>query len=94
MVSVSPQIEVANVELLNAPYPGYRITLRNLGSKGVSNDGASYLLPSFGKLGGWLFGNAFIAFDSVRVCQRVARAASCSEISHEDTTLDEIEDVA
>jgi hypothetical protein len=37
MVSVSPQIEVANVELLNAPYPGYRITLRNLGSKGASN---------------------------------------------------------
>jgi hypothetical protein len=37
MVSVSPQIEIANVELLNAPYPGYRITLRNLGSKGVSN---------------------------------------------------------
>jgi hypothetical protein len=37
MVSVSPQIEVANVELLNAPYPGYRITLRNLGAKGASN---------------------------------------------------------
>jgi hypothetical protein len=37
MVSVSPQIEVSNVELLNAPYPGYRITLRNLGSKGASN---------------------------------------------------------
>jgi len=37
VVCVSPQIEVANVELLNAPYPGYRITLRNLGSKAVSN---------------------------------------------------------
>jgi hypothetical protein len=37
VVSVSPRIEVANVELLNAPYPGYRITLRNLGPKGVSN---------------------------------------------------------
>ena len=37
VVSVSSQIEIANVELLNAPYPGYRITLRNLGSKGVSN---------------------------------------------------------
>ncbi|PYR21200.1 MAG: hypothetical protein DMF94_08900 [Acidobacteria bacterium] len=37
VVSVSPQIEVANVDLLNAPYPGYRMTLRNLGSKGVSN---------------------------------------------------------
>jgi hypothetical protein len=37
MVSVSQQIEVANVELLNAPYPGYRITLRSLASKGASN---------------------------------------------------------
>jgi hypothetical protein len=37
VVSVSPQIEVSNVELLNSPYPGYRITLRNLGSKGASN---------------------------------------------------------
>lgn len=37
MVSVSRQIEVASVELLNAPYPGYRVTLRNLGSKGASN---------------------------------------------------------
>jgi len=37
VVSVSPQIEIANVELLNAPYPGYRITLRNLGSRGASN---------------------------------------------------------
>jgi hypothetical protein len=37
MVSVSRQIEVSNVELLNAPYPGYRVTLRNLGPKGASN---------------------------------------------------------
>jgi len=37
VVSVSPQVEIASVELLTAPYPGYRITLRNLGSKGVSN---------------------------------------------------------
>lgn len=37
MVSVTSQIEVANVELLSAPYPGYRITLRNLGSKAASN---------------------------------------------------------
>ncbi|HEY2151005.1 MAG TPA: hypothetical protein VGH34_09365 [Vicinamibacterales bacterium] len=37
VASVSPQIEVANVELLESPYPGYRLTLRNLGSKGVSN---------------------------------------------------------
>jgi hypothetical protein len=37
MVSVSPNIEIANVELLNTPYPGYRVALRNLGSKAVSN---------------------------------------------------------
>jgi hypothetical protein len=37
VVSVSPEIEIANVALLDSPYPGYRITLRNLGSKGVSN---------------------------------------------------------
>ncbi|HEY1307960.1 MAG TPA: hypothetical protein VGF24_30615 [Vicinamibacterales bacterium] len=37
VVSVSTQIEVAAVELLAAPYPGYRITLLNLGSKGVAN---------------------------------------------------------
>jgi len=37
VVSVSAQIDVAAVELLNAPYPGYRITLRNLGSKAVAN---------------------------------------------------------
>jgi hypothetical protein len=37
VVSVSPEIEIANVELLSSPYPGYRITLRNLGSKGASN---------------------------------------------------------
>ena len=36
-ISVSPQIEISNIELLSAPYPGYRITLRNLGQKGVSN---------------------------------------------------------
>ena len=37
VVSVSPEIEIANVELLSSPYPGYRITLRNLGTKGASN---------------------------------------------------------
>jgi hypothetical protein len=37
VVSVTPLIEIANVAILNAPYPGYRITLRNLSSKGVSN---------------------------------------------------------
>jgi hypothetical protein len=35
--SVSERIEIASVELLSAPYPGYRITLRNLGAEGVSN---------------------------------------------------------
>lgn len=35
--SVSPEVEVANVEVLSAPYPGYRVTLRNLGSRAVSN---------------------------------------------------------
>jgi hypothetical protein len=37
LISVSPEVEIANVELLTSPYPGYRVTLRNLGSKGVSN---------------------------------------------------------
>jgi hypothetical protein len=37
VVSASPRIEISNVELLNSPYPGYRFTLRNLGSKGASN---------------------------------------------------------
>lgn len=37
VVSVSPQIEIASVDILNAPYPGYRLRLRNLGAKGVSN---------------------------------------------------------
>lgn len=37
VVSVSPQIEIASVDILNAPYPGYRLRLRNLGLKGVSN---------------------------------------------------------
>jgi hypothetical protein len=35
--SVSPRIEITQVDLLTAPYPGYRITLRNLGAQGVSN---------------------------------------------------------
>jgi hypothetical protein len=37
VTSVSSLIEIASVELLESPYPGYRLTLRNLGSKGVSN---------------------------------------------------------
>ena len=36
MVSVSPRVEIENVELLTAPYPGYRIALRNLVSQGVA----------------------------------------------------------
>jgi hypothetical protein len=34
--SASPRIEIAGVTLLTAPYPGYRITLRNLGTEDVS----------------------------------------------------------
>jgi hypothetical protein len=37
VVSVSPQIEIADVESHAAPYPGYRITLRNLADRPVSN---------------------------------------------------------
>ena len=37
VISVSPAIEIADVEVHDAPYPGYRITLRNLGDKAVSN---------------------------------------------------------
>ena len=37
VISVSPDIEIADVEVHDAPYPGYRITLRNLGDKAVSN---------------------------------------------------------
>jgi hypothetical protein len=35
VVSISPRVEIAHVEVLNAPYPGYRVTLRNLGEKDV-----------------------------------------------------------
>jgi len=34
--SASTRIEISRVELLTAPYPGYRITLRNLGAEDVS----------------------------------------------------------
>jgi hypothetical protein len=37
VMSVSADIEVADVAFHDAPYPGYRITLRNLGDKAVSN---------------------------------------------------------
>jgi len=37
VISVSPDIEIADVEVRSTPYPGYRITLRNIGDKAVSN---------------------------------------------------------
>jgi hypothetical protein len=37
VVSVSALIDIAAVEVLNAPYPGYRLTLRNLGSNAVAS---------------------------------------------------------
>src|SRR5262249_44350665 len=37
VVSSSPTIIVDSVELLTAPYPGYRLTLRNVGLKSVSS---------------------------------------------------------
>jgi hypothetical protein len=37
VVSVTPLVEIADVELLDAPYPGYRITLRNLSSQGAAS---------------------------------------------------------
>jgi hypothetical protein len=33
---VSPEIEISRVELLTTPFPGYRITVRNLGSQAVA----------------------------------------------------------
>jgi hypothetical protein len=36
MVSASPRLEIARVDILTAPYPGYRVTLRNLGEQGVA----------------------------------------------------------
>jgi len=35
--SITPNLEIAAVELLNAPYPGYRITVRNLSNKTAAN---------------------------------------------------------
>lgn len=37
VISASADIEVADVAFHDAPYPGYRITLRNAGDKAVSN---------------------------------------------------------
>ena len=36
VVSVSPEIEISQVDTLSAPYPGYRVRLRNLSSKTVA----------------------------------------------------------
>jgi hypothetical protein len=35
--SVTPKLEIAAVELLNAPYPGYRITARSLSDQAAAN---------------------------------------------------------
>ena len=35
VVSVTPNVEIADLSLLTAPYPGYRITVRNLSNKAV-----------------------------------------------------------
>jgi hypothetical protein len=37
VTSISADIEIANVELLSAPYPGYRITARNIGGRAAAN---------------------------------------------------------
>jgi hypothetical protein len=45
-ISVSPEIEVSNIELLSAPYPGYSITLRNLGQKSVSKRASAVVIAA------------------------------------------------
>jgi hypothetical protein len=35
--SVTPKLEIAAVDLLNAPYPGYRITVRSLSDQAAAN---------------------------------------------------------
>ena len=35
--SATPNLEITSVELMNAPYPGYRITVRNLSDKAAAN---------------------------------------------------------
>jgi hypothetical protein len=37
VLSVTPELEISAVDLLTAPYPGYRITVRNLSSKPIAN---------------------------------------------------------
>src|SRR5262249_45136544 len=45
VVSVSPEIEVSQVDTLSAPYPGYRVRLRNLSPKTV----ATFHVRSYGR---------------------------------------------
>lgn len=37
VLSITPELEIGAVDLLSAPYPGYRVTVRNLSSKSVAN---------------------------------------------------------
>jgi hypothetical protein len=37
VLSITPELEIGAVDLLRAPYPGYRVTVRNLSSKTVAN---------------------------------------------------------
>lgn len=36
VVSVAPEIEISRIDLLSAPYPGYRVTVRNLAAQSVA----------------------------------------------------------
>jgi hypothetical protein len=36
VISVSPEIDISRIEVLTTPLPGYRVTLRNLGSQAVA----------------------------------------------------------
>ena len=45
VVSVSPEIEVSQVDTLSAPYPGYRVRLGNLSSKTV----ATFHMRAYGR---------------------------------------------
>lgn len=45
VVSVSPEIEISQVDTLSAPYPGYRVRLRNLASKTI----ATFHMRAYGR---------------------------------------------
>jgi len=45
VVSVSPELEISQVDTLAAPYPGYRVRLRNLSSKAV----ATFHMRAYGR---------------------------------------------